>query len=51
MDDRIATLQTPDSAPTAGDRREGWLTPTLQVISLSCEISAYAPDDGDTPLF
>ena len=26
-------------------------TPTVEVISLDCEISAYAPDDGDIPLF
>jgi hypothetical protein len=25
--------------------------PTLEVISLDCEISSYAPDEGDTPLF
>jgi hypothetical protein len=25
--------------------------PTVEVISLDCEISAYAPDDGDVPLF
>jgi hypothetical protein len=25
--------------------------PTVELISLDCEISSYAPDDGDTPLF
>jgi hypothetical protein len=25
--------------------------PTVELISLDCEISAYAPDDGDAPLF
>jgi hypothetical protein len=25
--------------------------PSVEVISLDCEISSYAPDDGDTPLF
>ena len=25
--------------------------PTVEVISLACEISSYAPDEGDTPLF
>jgi len=25
--------------------------PTIEVISLDCEISSYAPDEGDTPLF
>ena len=24
---------------------------TVEVISLDCEISSYAPDEGDTPLF
>jgi hypothetical protein len=26
-------------------------TPRFDVISLSCEISAYAPDEGDWPRF
>ena len=30
---------------------EGYEPPSLEVISLDCEISSYAPDDGDTPLF
>jgi len=25
--------------------------PKFAVISLDCEITAYAPDEGDTPLF
>ena len=25
--------------------------PTVEVISLDCEISSYAPDEGDQPLF
>lgn len=25
--------------------------PTFEVICLACEISAYAPDGDDTPLF
>ncbi|MDD9828493.1 MAG: hypothetical protein OXU78_02790 [Deltaproteobacteria bacterium] len=35
----------------AGEERAGaaWQTPTAEVISLSCELSAYAPDDE--PLF
>ncbi|NRA08280.1 MAG: hypothetical protein HRU02_08960 [Myxococcales bacterium] len=28
----------------------GYQSPTLEIICLACEISAYAPDD-DTPLF
>jgi hypothetical protein len=25
--------------------------PTVERISLDCEISSYAPDEGDVPLF
>ena len=25
--------------------------PSLELISLDCEISSYAPDEDDTPLF
>ena len=29
-----------------------WQRPSFQVITLDCEITAYAPDDGDEqPLF
>jgi len=28
-----------------------WSRPAFQVISLDCEITAYAPDEGDPPLF
>ena len=31
--------------------QQPYRTPTVEVISLDCEISAYAPDDGDIPLF
>ena len=30
---------------------DSYVPPTVEVISLDCEISAYAPDEGDTPLF
>jgi hypothetical protein len=33
-------------APAAPDR---WTPPTVELICLACEISAYAPD-GDLPL-
>jgi hypothetical protein len=35
------------------DRREGarFAAPTIEEVSLSCEISAYAPDGDDFPLF
>ena len=29
----------------------GYEPPRFEVISLDCEISAYAPDDGESPLF
>jgi hypothetical protein len=38
-----ATIET--AAPA-----ERWERPAFEVISLACEISAYAPDDG-APLF
>jgi hypothetical protein len=25
--------------------------PTVELITLDCEISSYAPDEGDVPLF
>lgn len=28
-----------------------WPRPAFQVIALDCEITAYAPDEGDLPLF
>ena len=39
----------------AGDRNpvatpSAWVRPDFEVISLDCEITAYAPDGGD-PLF
>lgn len=34
------------------DRDEqSYRPPTFEVIALDCEISAYAPDGDDTPLF
>jgi hypothetical protein len=41
-----ATNRTPADAPFG----ENWEKPAFEVISLACEISAYAPDDGG-PLF
>jgi hypothetical protein len=29
----------------------GYEAPTVELISLDCEISSYAPDEGDVPLF
>ena len=41
------TLAHPSVAADTSDR---WETPSVEVICLACEISAYAPD-GDLPLF
>jgi hypothetical protein len=38
------------SVSGADVRRNRWEPPTVEVICLACEISAYAPD-GDLPLF
>lgn len=35
--------------PDAKIARDRWEPPTVEVICLACEISAYAPD-GDLPL-
>jgi hypothetical protein len=40
-------LSAASGTETAPDR---WTPPTVEVICLACEISAYAPD-GDLPLF
>jgi len=34
----------------AGERPRAWQRPAFEVICLACEISAYAPDEGE-PLF
>ncbi len=44
------TQRNPQSQP-APSSGEGYQRPTIEVISLACEISAYAPDEGDSPLF
>lgn len=43
--------QNPESRDAASPSH--WEPPTVEWISLDCEISSYAPDsgDGDTPLF
>ena len=38
-----------DLEPTDRDQADAYAPPTFEVISLSCEITAYAPDDE--PLF
>jgi len=39
-------------SPTHVDANDrSYEPPKFEVISLDCEITAYAPDDGDAPLF
>lgn len=48
-----AMIEKPEAtnpAPTDAPRDARWEKPAFEVISLACEISAYAPDDGG-PLF
>jgi hypothetical protein len=45
MDHDPAMADFDDGAPA-----EAYVPPTFEVISLDCEITAYAPDD-DLPLF
>jgi hypothetical protein len=40
---RLVAESTPQSHPV-------WAKPSFELISLDCEITAYAPD-GDPPLF
>ena len=52
--DRPATSHsdttTFDNAIPGGSKRR-FESPTIQEISICCEISAYAPDGDDRPLF
>lgn len=43
IDDRSAAARQPEPA-------RSWERPAFEVICLACEISAYAPDEGE-PLF
>jgi len=45
--------QHTSQAPSNRAQQSGhsYVPPKFEVISLDCEITAYAPDDGDTPLF
>ena len=45
-------LRRLDAPASAAARSVGWIAPTFEVIALDCEITAYAPDEGDErPLF
>ena len=44
--------ETPLQSQTAKSEPSSWARPAFEVIALDCEITAYAPDDGDErPLF
>ena len=47
MSERHQTIEI-DEAPRQS--QNAWQRPAFEVISLACELSAYAPDDGG-PLF
>jgi len=38
------------SPESAKQSHQAWAKPSFELISLDCEITAYAPD-GDSPLF
>ena len=40
-----------DTAVTSERDQAPYEPPTFEVICLDCEISAYAPDGDDSPLF
>ncbi len=40
-----------DTPAHAADEDPPYEPPTLEVICLDCEVSAYAPDGDDAPLF
>jgi len=48
MSDRAARQQPPEPSLASGS---AYAPPTIEVISLDCEISSYAPDGDDSPLF
>jgi hypothetical protein len=39
-----------DRSESTTDAHATWQRPSVEVINLACELSAYAPDDGG-PLF
>ena len=44
------THESREAVP-AGPPSARYETPTVEIVSLSCEISAYAPDEDDWPPF
>ncbi len=48
---RSESNQTPEPDEQSVYRQSVYRQPSVELISLNCEISAYAPDEGDVPLF
>jgi hypothetical protein len=48
---RSESAQPPVSSQRPLYQQPLYQQPTVEWISLNCEISAYAPDEGDVPLF
>jgi hypothetical protein len=46
-----STLRSSSELGESNEDAGRYQPPTVEVIALDCEISAYAPDDDDTPLF
>jgi len=53
MEERIQRSATSFTQPSQGvtEPAHRFETPTVVEVSLCCEISAYAPDGDDQPLF
>jgi hypothetical protein len=47
----LYTRAMSDTPAHSEHEADAYEPPTLEVISLDCEISAYAPDGDDSPLF
>jgi len=50
MHESRAADRSPESSPIRSESAAPYERPSFEVISLGCEITAYAPD-GDDPLF
>ena len=48
---RATSFDDPTRPSQAESNPAGFARPSIEEISLGCEISAYAPDGDDRPLF
>ena len=52
MNETTRSIENPsDESHSTSTAAPSFERPSIEVISLSCEISAYAPDGDDRPLF